>query len=1018
MIPLFFFSRKNFRLFLLLFGYTLVHLLGEPMYAQTSQRGPGLFSCGTDEWLINARKSKTFREQENLLNEKIKRKVVSRGMAEVSIPVSPIQENKIIQSPQADTVIPVYIVPLVFHILSSDPESVPDEAIFTALKELNDAFAHRNAYSGDTNGVNTHIQFCMARTRPDGGWTNGIDRVNTFYGDHDFDMEMGKPQDQIIWDPSRYVNVWLVNSIQSELKPSEFKCGLWSRMRVGGYASLGGGFGAVVGGLGAPLVAHELGHYLSLLHTFDGMDCKNTDCLSDGDRVCDTPPDKSIKGSPCSDPENSCNTDTVSGPFTKDVADNISNFMDYSSPCPTVFTQGQTDRMRSFLELYVGGALINSTVCTPPCTDTVQAKFNWNSNPHPITGDTVEFVNTSEGGVRYKWYVNDSLVDSSVNLRYGFIKDGKYKVELLVFNADSSCFSSYTGNVFVNCGVYARFSPTDRVVASKTDLYSYPTRFWNKSWGATEYSWYITDINGNETMVSNGTDLIYDFPEPGNYRIRLVARNGTCVDESPSFVLPVEDPTADAQMKIKQIDCYKDDSIRIVFVISNTGYDTIPANVSVSFYDRADGTRMTPVFYTDDMVIGKCEKEFVHIVKVLAPKQDFIFGVVNEDKSVIEKSYANNSAALGNFQTRLGLSPSVQKVYVNSDTVVNLSWHPGPPAKITWTSNMALSCVNCVKPVIRVTDTAQVMAVSESLYGCHDTAQAVIHVYPVDLIYKTREIYCFKNDSMLVTAQICLGNRYRSIKRDVELRYFNANPVGGTAALLGNIRIPKESVFTDSCMTLTSIIKMTSTGVVHGYLNDTKLLYEDNFNNNISAINYIPLRIRFTSASLNVYRNEPVQIKILHTGEPYVRLAWTPATKFSCTDCPAPFYTTANNDKLKVVASTQYDCLDSALLEVRAFSRNHLVLPNVFTPNGDGRNDHFYVIASEKVSIVRQFQIFNRWGEKVFEAVNVTPNDYASGWDGNFKGKQAPIGTYVYVVKVQLTTGEVETYNGNISILR
>jgi gliding motility-associated-like protein len=115
---------------------------------------------------------------------------------------------------------------------------------------------------------------------------------------------------------------------------------------------------------------------------------------------------------------------------------------------------------------------------------------------------------------------------------------------------------------------------------------------------------------------------------------------------------------------------------------------------------------------------------------------------------------------------------------------------------------------------------------------------------------------------------------------------------------------------------------------------------------------------------------------------------------------------------------TQFECTDSAYLDVHAFSRNHLVLPNIFTPNGDGRNDYFYVIASNKVATVKQFQIYNRWGERVFQKANILPNDYATGWNGTYKGLPAPEGTYVYVIVVQLVTGETETYNGNISILR
>ena len=54
------------------------------------------------------------------------------------------------------------------------------------------------------------------------------------------------------------------------------------------------------------VLVHEMGHYLNLYHTFQGG-CENDDCLANGDRVCDTPPDQ-VTFSGCG--YNSCETDT------------------------------------------------------------------------------------------------------------------------------------------------------------------------------------------------------------------------------------------------------------------------------------------------------------------------------------------------------------------------------------------------------------------------------------------------------------------------------------------------------------------------------------------------------------------------------------------------------------------------------------------------------------------------------------------------------------------------------------
>ena len=69
-----------------------------------------------------------------------------------------------------------------------------------------------------------------------------------------------------------------------------------------------------------------------------------------------------------------------------------------------------------------------------------------------------------------------------------------------------------------------------------------------------------------------------------------------------------------------------------------------------------------------------------------------------------------------------------------------------------------------------------------------------------------------------------------------------------------------------------------------------------------------------------------------------------------------------------------------------------LLIPDIFTPNGDGINDSFevksYFLSSFKMLI------YNRWGEVVFQS-----EDAANGWDGNINGKPAPAGYYVFKIE-------------------
>lgn len=68
-------------------------------------------------------------------------------------------------------------------------------------------------------------------------------------------------------------------------------------------------------------------------------------------------------------------------------------------------------------------------------------------------------------------------------------------------------------------------------------------------------------------------------------------------------------------------------------------------------------------------------------------------------------------------------------------------------------------------------------------------------------------------------------------------------------------------------------------------------------------------------------------------------------------------------------------------------------IPNAFTPDGDGKNDHFFpLIASEVASYY--FFVYDRWGKLLFESEVAN-----EGWDGTYKGNPCPVGLYFYCLK-------------------
>ncbi len=82
-------------------------------------------------------------------------------------------------------------------------------------------------------------------------------------------------------------------------------------------------------------------------------------------------------------------------------------------------------------------------------------------------------------------------------------------------------------------------------------------------------------------------------------------------------------------------------------------------------------------------------------------------------------------------------------------------------------------------------------------------------------------------------------------------------------------------------------------------------------------------------------------------------------------------------------------------------------IPNVFTPNGDGYNDYFYIKYIEYWNV--EIQIFNRWGTIVYQN-----NTYKNTWDG----KDVADGVYFYVIKANSINGVEKSYKGSVTILR
>ncbi|MCB0765028.1 MAG: gliding motility-associated C-terminal domain-containing protein [Flavobacteriales bacterium] len=145
-----------------------------------------------------------------------------------------------------------------------------------------------------------------------------------------------------------------------------------------------------------------------------------------------------------------------------------------------------------------------------------------------------------------------------------------------------------------------------------------------------------------------------------------------------------------------------------------------------------------------------------------------------------------------------------------------------------------------------------------------------------------------------------------------------------------------------------------------------------------------------------------------------VDLLWTPGQGLSDPTIADPIATVHTTTTYSVTISDGI-CTRSASVTIRVHDlvcdEPDIFVPNTFTPNNDGNNDRLYVRGR---SIERmEFQVFDRWGEKVFEST-----DPAVGWDGTFEGRPVDPAVFVYHLTAWCIDGQRFFKKGNVTVVR
>ena len=335
----------------------------------------------------------------------------------------------------------IMTIPVVVHVIHNGEAvgtgtNISDAQVLSQIEVLNQDFRKiygTRGYNVHADGSDTRIEYCMARRRPDGTATTGINRINRnamgwTAPPYDQAYMDGTIKPATIWNPDRYLNMWVANLGGGLLGYAQFpersslrgmaaatSCPATPAASTDGLVMLFSAFGTTdpnaAFALGFPYdkgrtTTHEIGHWVGLRHIWGDGNCSVDD-------FCQDTPTATAANYGCPT-VNSC-TDPA-----PDRPDMVQNYMDYTDDaCMNIFTHDQTVRMRTvMLNSPRRRTLLTSNACVPPSINDAAAV----SLTHPV-GDycnaTITPVVTirNNGGnnltsVTVRWQVNGGTVNS------------------------------------------------------------------------------------------------------------------------------------------------------------------------------------------------------------------------------------------------------------------------------------------------------------------------------------------------------------------------------------------------------------------------------------------------------------------------------------------------------------------------------------------------------------------------------------------------------------------------------
>lgn len=592
-----------------------------------------------------------------------------------------------------------------------------------------------------------------------------------------------------------------------------------------------------------------------------------------------------------------------------------------------------------------------------------QIQSNLTTDPFPIyscAGAPIQFSAddfTDEGSyLIVDWDFDDGNFDSGLTTTHAYSDSGTYDVKMTFTEAVSGCVDSLQTFAYIQTPPVVNIEMDTDVLPAlcSPQLINFEANY-QSDFQVTLVDWDFSD--GSSSQIINPAFVF----ENGIHTAQVVVSTSFGCSDTAVREFEVIGPTGDFTLDTNLI-CLGDP---ILFTLVDT------SDVAGFYWDFGDGTGAidtTPI---------------VHHYYFLPPSGQTVakltvYGANGVCPQTIEKEVLIREVR-AEFQRNDGL-----------DTVLCL----GEPLNLTNTSlnsdvfswqfgDGAVSGVSQTNFVHNYTysDTFELtLDVLNTEFGCRDTISKIVIVHDLPVFNLYGDTVCFEE-----VGQIGI--------LDPQTTYvYEWSPSLGLSSINDETPVVNVGATTEYTLEVTDTVKNCS---------DTR---------SVDFVVIPPLEDIYFDTVIVI--GDSIQLPIDNENG-FLVFTWNPDTGLSCLQCSNPIHQGLEDIVYEVLIEDTLGCsFAQGVFDIKIQPEILIEVPTTFTPNGDGVNDIIY-LEGWGIREVEYFQIFNRWGELVFESQNLD-----HGWDGYYKGVLQNNDTYTYKAKVKTWRNTEIEGAGHINLMR